>query len=170
MAGKRPTKYVEEPLPLLCPVCKKVFSEPIISVICGHTFCRECIEELIKNRMTCPLDGNICDSGQLVLNRAILGQLGDLLIYCCHGLQMVDEKMNLYEQDSEGCPEVIRVGEREKHEETCQFAWMECPIGKGLCGALRRKELEEHMEVCSKVSCPFTDFGEGTGGRKGNKA
>ena len=31
MPGK-PTKFVEEPSALLCPVCKKVFIEPVISI------------------------------------------------------------------------------------------------------------------------------------------
>lgn len=166
MPAKQPTKYVSEPSPLLCPVCKFVFREPIISVKCGHTFCRTCIEDLIRNGMTCPLDSHTCDSGQLVLNRAIMGQLADLQIYCCHGLRSAesgrpvdDESGQDYERDPDGCPEVIRVGDREKHEESCRFALVECPVGRNLCGAIRRLNLEQHMEACTKVPCPFTDFG-----------
>lgn len=157
MSDKQPTKYVSEPPPLLCPVCKNVFSEPIISVKCGHTFCRTCIEDLIRNAMTCPLDDQACDSGQLVLNRAIMGQLADLQIHCCYGLLAVG---NEYEVDPEGCPEVIRIGEREQHEGTCMFVWVECPVGRSLCGAVRRRMLEEHMETCRMIPCPFADFGE----------
>lgn len=160
MPAKHPTKYVSEPSPLLCPVCKKVFSEPIISVKCGHTFCRTCIEELIRNGMTCPLDDQVCDSGQLVLNRAIMGQLADLQIHCQHGLRPVDPGHDLYEEDPEGCPEVVKIGEREKHEELCRFAWVECPVGGGQCGLVRRMKLEEHMEACTMIPCPFTDFGK----------
>ena len=161
MAGEQPPiKYVEQPPPpLLCPVCKNVFSEPIISVKCGHTFCRKCIENLIKKGQTCPLDQQVCDSGQLVLNRAIMGQLADLLIFCRYGLRLIESSLNLYEQDPEGCPEVIQIGEREIHEDNCQFAWVECPVGRGLCGRLRKKELERHMETCIMIPCLFSDFG-----------
>jgi E3 ubiquitin-protein ligase TRAF7 len=166
--GLRPTKYVSEPSPLLCPVCKNVFSEPIISVKCGHTFCRSCIEDLIRSGLTCPLDSQTCDSGQLVLNRAIMGQLADLQIYCCHGLRPVQSGHPIkpgrpagqdYEQDPDGCPEVIMIGGREKHEDNCSYALVECPVGQGQCGLLRRLKLEEHMATCNRVPCPFTDFG-----------
>ncbi len=169
MPAKQPTKYVSEPSPLVCPVCKKVFIQPIISVKCGHTFCRTCIEELIRIGKTCPLDDQACDSGQLVLNRAIMGQLEDLQIYCQHGLRPVgspaagqgnspDELE--YEREPEGCPEVVKVGERERHEESCPFAWVECPVGGELCGQIRRMKLEEHIEGCTRIPCPFTDFGQ----------
>lgn len=168
MPSKQPTKYVSEPLPLICPVCKKVFSQPIISVKCGHTFCQTCIEELIRNGQTCPLDDQACDSSQLVLNRAIMGQLEDLQIYCKYGLRpastLVGPDTNLdevlYERDPEGCPEVVKIGERGKHEESCPFAWVECPVGKELCGKIRKMKLEEHLEACTKMPCPFTDFGQ----------
>ncbi len=160
-AIQSPTKYVEEPTgSLLCPVCKMVFQEPIISVKCGHTFCRECIEDMNKDGRTCPLDDQKCDSGQLVLNRAIMGQLEELLIYCCHGIRPLSPAQNSYERDSEGCPEVICVGERAKHEDDCSFAWVECPIGKKSCGPIRKKSLENHKTLCTRIPCPFTDFGE----------
>lgn len=110
--------------------------------------------------MTCPLDDQACDSGQLVLNRAIMGQLADLQIHCCHGLQAVESEKGVFEVDPEGCPELIRIGEREQHEGTCMFAWVECPVGRSLCGPIRRRKLEEHMEACTMIPCPFADFGE----------
>lgn len=119
--SSKPTKFVEEPPALMCPVCKKIFREPVISIKCGHTFCRMCIENIIKNRLTCPIDEQECDSGQLVLNRAVIGQIEDLPIYCCHGLFSTDGG-KVYERDPHGCKEVIRFGKREEHESTCQFA------------------------------------------------
>ena len=165
MPSKQPTKYVSEPSPLVCPVCKKVFSQPIISVKCGHTFCRTCIEELIRDGRTCPLDDQACDSGQLVLNRAIVGQLEDLQIYCQHGLRPSGSPGGgsgqiEYERDPEGCPEVVKIGERDKHEDTCLFAWVECPVGKERCSLIRRMKLEEHIEGCNQNPCPYSDFGE----------
>ena len=117
----KPTKFVEEPQALICPVCKKIFREPVISIKCGHTFCRICIEEMIRNGLTCPMDEQECDSGQLVLNRAVIGQIDDLQIYCSHGL-VSNDGGRTYEQDPLGCKEVIRFGRREEHESKCQFA------------------------------------------------
>ena len=86
MAAK-PTKFVEEPPALVCPACKRVFREPVhrcILVKCVHTFCRGCIEELIRAALhieelireggTCPLDRQECDSAQLVLNWSSTGR------------------------------------------------------------------------------------------------
>lgn len=157
MPGK-PTKFVEEPSALLCPVCKKVFIEPVISIKCGHTFCRTCIEELIKNGRNCPLDDQECDSSQLVLNRAVMGQIEDLHIYCCHGLATSDNG-ETYEADPMGCKEVIRLGRRDEHESLCQFARVSCPIGGEFCGPLRKHQLERHMAACTRVPCPYCDFG-----------
>ena len=171
MPMNRPTKYAEEPAPLLCPVCKNVFEEPIISVKCGHTFCRKCIENLVTAGNMCPLDGQACDSGQLVLNLAIMGQLADLKIYCCHGLVPLDPSPThlqsdggnvgeKYKSDPEGCQEKICISQRAEHEDSCEFAWTECPIGGKACGPMRKKGLQGHMEVCSNIPCSYADFGE----------
>ena len=173
MPTKRPTKYAEEPAPLLCPVCKKIFEEPIISVKCGHTFCRQCIENLVNAGNRCPLDGLACDSGQLVLNLAIMGQLADLKIYCCHGLCLIKDLSPIpahnngladgierYDNDPDGCPQTICIGKRKEHEDNCQFALVECPIAGSACGPMRKRDLDGHMKLCSNVPCSFADFGE----------
>ncbi len=116
----KPTKFVDEPPALICPVCQKIFCEPVISVKCGHTFCRGCIEEVIKNGLTCPLDQQECDSSHLVLNRAVIGQIDDLQVHCCHGIHSLDGGKT-YELDPSGCKEVLRFSARDEHERTCQF-------------------------------------------------
>ena len=112
----KPTKFVEEPPALLCPVCGRVFSEPVISVTCGHTFCRECVGALIREGRRCPADGVACESGQLVLNRALMGQIHDLKIYCCHGL-LSRNGGKTWETDTDGCKEVRREKERDGERE-----------------------------------------------------
>ena len=156
-----PTKFVEEPVALLCPVCKKVYTEPVISIKCGHTFCKSCIEELIGKGQTCPIDNLTCDSNQLVLNRAVSNQIDDLLIYCHHGLISVD-KGKSWKEDGSGCKEVVSLGKRLEHEATCKFAKVLCPVGGQLCGSLRSYQLERHMPACTQVPCPYTDFGRHT--------
>ena len=167
MAVERATRYVVEPAPLLCPVCKKVFSEPIISVKCGHTFCKKCIESLMSVGSPCPVDGQDCNSGQLVTNLAIMGQLVDLKIYCCHGLRPVGPasgsthtELVEYEVDPEGCPDQISLGQRQEHEDSCLYAHIDCSVGGAACGPIRKKNMETHLEICSLTPCPYSDFGE----------
>ncbi len=152
------TKFVEEPSALRCPVCKRVFRDPVISIKCGHTFCTSCIQSLISSGLKCPLDEQDCDSGQLVLNRAVKGQIDDLMIHCCHGV--VSPSEGLLETEGDGCQEVIRLGDRVGHESSCEFAKVTCPLGGSACGVLRSHLLEEHTKKCRKVPCPYTSFGE----------
>lgn len=157
MDSDKPTKFVEEPAALLCPVCRRVLHNPVISIKCGHTFCTNCIESLIANDLKCPLDGQDCDTGQLVVNRAVKEQIGDLMIHCCHGV--VCGEGGALELVKDGCQEVIRLGDRETHESSCKFAMMECPIGGPVCGVMRRYMLEEHMKTCNRMPCPYVEFG-----------
>lgn len=155
--SKKATKFVEEPPALLCPICQRIFHEPVISVKCGHTFCRLCIESMVHSGVSCPIDSISCDSTQLVLNRAVIGQIEDLLIYCCNGVSQNDGRS--FQNDSNGCPEMIKLGQRDTHESVCEYAHTVCPIGGEECGALRKRELESHLSSCSRVPCPFSDFG-----------
>lgn len=155
MSGKL-IKFVEEPSALICPVCKKVFSEPVISVKCGHTFCRKCVE----NNVRCPMDLLVCDSGQLVLNRAVMGQIEDLLIYCHNGLVSRDGGKST-EVDPSGCKRRIKLGSRDDHESKCEYSRVSCPVGGDLCGPLRQYQLEEHLLACTCVPCSFASFGKG---------
>lgn len=160
--SNKPTKFVDEPTALLCPVCKSVFSDPVISIKCGHTFCTSCIKSLIESGQNCPVDDQNCDSGQLVVNRAVKEQVNDLMIYCCHGVKCLEE--GVLELDQDGCQETIRLGNRDAHESICQFVRVECPIGGSVCGKLQKYKLDEHMALCSRVPCPYTQFGCGFSG------
>ena len=129
----------------------------MISVKCGHTFCRLCIESMVQTSSPCPIDDIPCDSSQLVINRAVIGQIEDLLIYCCHGIVSTDGRN--YRKDQDGCPEVIKLAHRDSHEAVCGYSKAVCPIGGDECGVLRKKDIENHLLNCEKVPCPFSDFG-----------
>ncbi len=154
------TKFVEEPSALRCPVCRRVFRDPVISIRCGHTFCTSCIQSLISTGLKCPLDDQDCDSGQLVLNRAVKGQIDDLMIHCCHGVRVTSPPEAILELEEDGCKEVFRLGDRDSHESSCGFAKVLCPLGGSVCGVMRRYQLEGHTSTCSKVPCPYGSFGE----------
>lgn len=154
----RLTKFVNEPAALICPVCQKIFREPVISVRCGHTFCQQCIESMIRAGTPCPVDDVQCDTGQLVLNRAVSGQIDDLLIYCCHGLISHNNGLSC-EKDEGGCSEVIRFGDRQHHEDSCGYSKTVCPVGGEACGLLRKHAVEDHLSKCTKAPCPYSDFG-----------
>ena len=64
---------------LMCPLCCKVFCDPVISQ-CGHTFCRRCVSE----GQICPVDSHTLSL--VATNIAVLEQISELEIYCRHAL------------------------------------------------------------------------------------
>ena len=160
-----PTKFVVRPSESLkCPICRELFSDPVISTQCGHTFCRRCIRNGSVNvkstSSSCPIDGKVLLKSSLVSNLAVQGQIEDLHIYCCHGLTRTDSEEDLIEIDKTGCPEKIPMGKRSEHEDVCVYAIVPCPNSSNQCGKFRRRVLEEHLQVCTQYRCSFSSRGK----------
>ena len=68
-------KFVREPSSyIVCQLCKKVFTNPVINVKCGHTYCMSCLTKSSPTGdgisvVRCPEDGSECNVSELVLNR-----------------------------------------------------------------------------------------------------
>ena len=61
-----PVVFDQEPSQhLKCPSCQKLYTDPVINIGCGHTFCKLCSQQI----STCPVDGISCDTNQMVVNR-----------------------------------------------------------------------------------------------------
>jgi len=71
-------KFVEEPSSyIVCQICKRVFTNPVINVKCGHTYCMTCLTKPSAKGdslsvVRCPEDGIECSVTELVLNRFIV--------------------------------------------------------------------------------------------------
>ena len=157
-----PTKFVAEPSKSLkCPCCDGVFCEPVISIGCGHTFCKRCtqVSSDVDEEPHCPLDQTPFDGSSFVANRALQGQLDELQIYCRHGLMRFDSEEE-FVIDETGCPEKIPVSHREEHEMICEYAWVPCPNNSNFCGKFRRKDMEEHLRQCDRHQCSFLSQGK----------
>lgn len=151
-----PTKYVNEPSrSLKCPCCEGVFHNPVISIGCGHTFCKDCTGQL---SLHCPLDQTPFNGSSFVANRALQGQLDELEIYCRHGLMRYDSEED-FVVDENGCPEKVTLNQREEHELICQYAWVPCPNSSIFCGKFRKKDLDEHLKSCNRYQCSNSSLG-----------
>lgn len=152
-----PTKFVNEPSrSLKCPCCDGVFREPVISIGCGHTFCKDCTQRQgphdASERRICPLDETPFDGSSFVANRALQGQLEELQIHCRHGLVRYDSEDDFIVDES-GCPEMISLCHREDHESVCKYALIPCPNSSNYCGKLRRRDLDAHLRECERNPC-----------------
>ncbi|XP_063950908.1 E3 ubiquitin-protein ligase TRAF7-like isoform X1 [Lytechinus pictus] len=155
--------FVEEPSShLLCPVCKNLFLEPMISVECGHTFCKACLQikdngEGIASLGECPVDSKPLKGTRSVPNRSIESQIDELQIFCKCGIKRLNSRNDVIE-DETGCPEIIPLASQTSHEEECVFVKVVCP-NSALCGKIPRKELQAHLQECSNFACDFQERG-----------
>ncbi|XP_072169667.1 uncharacterized protein [Diadema setosum] len=153
--------FVEEPsLHLLCPVCKNLLFEPVISVECGHTFCKLCLQvnaEGLAYLPECPVDQKTLRGTRSVPNRSIESQIDELQIFCKCGIKRLDSRNDVIE-DETGCPEIISLASLNSHDETCSYIKVDCP-NSTLCGKHRRKALESHLQECTQYPCPYQDQG-----------
>ncbi|XP_072013775.1 E3 ubiquitin-protein ligase TRAF7-like isoform X3 [Amphiura filiformis] len=160
MATSLKALFVEEPSShLFCPCCKNLLDDPVISVTCGHTFCKCCLTDGHGKvvLLHCPVDNKGLNDTEVVPNRAISSQIGDLVVYCRHGIQRLNSREDVVEDDS-GCPQQICLKDRKDHESCCDYETVECPNSLQ-CGQFQRRHLEEHCKTCYFVSCLHHDKG-----------
>lgn len=136
----------------LCPVCGQLYRNPVINIKCGHTFCKNCASGCSQ----CPVDNEPCDASQLIVNRLVVGQIDELLIYCKYGIR---KENGIYVVDPTGCQEQIAIGNRHQHENECSFIPNPCPNDVENCGTFRSSELDHHLQVCPYFECEHKDKG-----------
>mmetsp|Transcript_11793 Transcript_11793/g.19174 ORF Transcript_11793/g.19174 Transcript_11793/m.19174 type:complete len:527 (+) Transcript_11793:42-1622(+) len=122
--------YVDLSPHLLCCICHQVFTRPMNTISCGHTFCFECISHWLLKRKTCPEDRSPLDLALLTRNIQLERVIGDLEVRCGY----------------EGCNWFGKKERHRAHVEECPFVVLPCNV---LCGmSVRRKDLQQHQDEC----------------------
>lgn len=67
-----------KPLSLECSICLETFKETVITH-CGHSFCRPCITEFLRNDQKCPLCRGPVSGDRLIPNRIIEDVIEELV-------------------------------------------------------------------------------------------
>lgn len=61
----------EIPESLLCPIAQEVMEDPMMIIVCGHTFEKDVIEAWLKKNSSCPLCKKEADMTKLQRNFAL---------------------------------------------------------------------------------------------------
>ena len=138
---------------LICPICLQILSNPICCSykMNSHSFCKECIDEFLKEKKYCPL----CKSNfEYKVKYRLIKELNNLYFYC------------LFKK--EGCHKILSYPEYINHINNCKFnrSKYECQVKKynfknkefENCGYLgNAKEIKTHFNLCAlnKNKCSF---------------
>ncbi|XP_065904792.1 TNF receptor-associated factor 4-like [Dysidea avara] len=141
--------FVDTPLEnSLCKICCYPSREAQLSLCCGHTFCKSCLDGTKKSKFTsklCPM----CCSGEFtsVHNKQVDRLVKSLLVFCSN--------------KEKGCEWQGEVNDINKHLGSCHFEDLSCTND---CGVhVQRQNLTKHIEtecVRRKVDCQYCHITE----------
>ena len=140
---------------LICPICLQILRNPFCcsEKINSHSFCKECIDEFLKEKNKCPVCKLIFEYKN---NTNLKDKLNKLSFYCMF--------------KNEGCDKILSDSEYLNHINNCEYSdgKYECQIKKynyknkefENCGFIGNKEeIKKHFNVCAfyKNKCLFCD-------------
>ena len=91
-----------------CAICLGIFVNPVATLCCRQTYCKDCIWEWVSMRKTCPND-------RKPLSKKALKPVPRVLVNLLENMKI---KCN-YEWD--GCSHVSRIGDLAQHLSVCEF-------------------------------------------------
>jgi hypothetical protein len=157
---------------LQCPVCMSLLKEAVVT-ICGHTFCKPCVQSCFRNGGRCPICRNDIDEYDITINVTVRKVI--------EGLPMVCRRP--------GCTIPFTFTEKDDHfNNKCPMGIVKCPNTQYGCTfettrgntdtvlknhiendcrkacphcalSVKINQFEAHLDLCPKmiVSCPYCD-------------
>lgn len=111
----------------VCSICHDVFENPS-SCRCGHTFCRECLDEAIYGAEKCPICRAVIRKKDIFQNLVLRSLIGDLEMRC-----------------QNGCEWTSKVAECESHRKNdCGMQTIQCEV-RGCDFQCLRKDMIHHV-------------------------
>jgi hypothetical protein len=118
-----------------CPLCEGILYESVIDK-CGHSFCKECSETLLKESSKCPFT-NLELNPPLSFNLIVNSILDKQKVYC--------------KNKNEKCDWIGKLSERKEHiQNDCPKQIIECEFSPDCTQKGFRIEMKEHIK-----NCPF---------------
>ena len=133
---------------LLCKICHFPSKEPHLSVCCGHTFCKSCLDGIKQSKpfqlvVACPMCR--CEGFNTVPNKQNERVIKNLHVFCTN--------------KDKGCDwqgEVNHITSHLGNSSGCQFEEVKCSNDCGLM--LQRQHLSNHVDnecPCREVHCQY---------------
>ncbi len=119
---------------LKCVICRQPFREPVSSIQCHHTFCKECINGWLNQDRRCPVCRIHSDYGlyQPIESRPLLNQLNRLRVRC-DACQVRNIQRGNFQGHKQKCPNWVI---------PCIAADIRC-AWQGM-----RNQLDNHVKIC----------------------
>ena len=130
--------------PYSCPLCEGILYESVIDK-CGHSFCLECSENLLKQSQKCPFS-NLALMPPLPMNIVVNTVLEKQIVFCRN------KKL--------GCEWQGKLGDRKNHlNHECLKEVINCEYVPDCETRDLREKIIEHVKVCPfrLVQCEYCD-------------
>ena len=118
-----------------CPICLKVFKDPVTCQRNQHCFCRSCITRHLTNSETCP-------SCKEELTLKTLTQPPRIFMSCFSELKIRCDYIN------RGCQRFVQLGDLKTHVKDCDFTPVLCSNEGCLAQINKRDRTHHEAELC----------------------
>jgi uncharacterized protein (UPF0212 family) len=106
-------EFVTEPMAsLYCPICQELFTQPVLTQACGHSFCSNCIRQALTIDAHCPMCRKQASSSHLLPNLILNTIIRELKVYCPNRQY--------------GCQEMPSLESVDRHVKDCGWVPTEC--------------------------------------------
>eukprot|EP00158_Paraphelidium_tribonemae_P004718 Partr_v1_DN26929_c0_g1_i2_m7196 putative WD domain, G-beta repeat len=140
-------QFVDQPYSSLhCPVCLKIYEQPMMINTCGHTFCLSCISQTMDLDSKCPLCRTVTRKSDLKTNLTVQSVICELRVYCVN--------------KEAGCSHISAVDALDQHVSICIYRTVQCPYLPFGCNYTCAKvHMESHLKQCTYEALkPFLFF------------
>lgn len=129
-----------------CPLCEGILNDSVIDK-CGHSYCRDCIEILLKESIYCPF------TKKEIINKADTNNLKESLKHLSTNIVVnsVIEKQKVYcKNKSENCSWIGKLVDRKSHLlHDCEKELVSCEYSSECKVKVTRDQMAVHMQECS---------------------
>lgn len=134
-----PTLIDACPEDLECQICRDVADAPVVTDVCGHLFCSDCINRSLAEKAVCPMDRRPLAPSDL--RKDVRSQRRIHSLACkCHN-------------HTTGCAWTGTIGDISHHLLSCEFNPVSCPFAQHGCQttSIPRHALAEHIQTSMSV-------------------